>query len=148
MAGCSVASGQNYRIEGICRGAGEGRAPIEILAEPSFASTPAADLWEIRRCNPPVAFGQPPTGSPFKATWKTPPEVIFRHIVEPVPNAQVLMPGAAGEPLWVGKPYGKGRVAVFTGTVLGEAPQGQTAFWQDPNWKDILAAAINWSAGK
>ena len=53
-----------------------------------------------------------------------------------------------GQSLWFGKPHSKGRVAVLTGTVLGEAPQGQTAFWEDPAWKDILAAAINWSAGK
>lgn len=104
--------------------------------------------WEIRRCSPPAAFAQPPAGSPFKASWKSPPEVIFRHIVKPVAGAQVLMAGAAGEPLWVGKQYGKGRVAVFTGTVLGEALKGQTMFWEDAGWKDILAAAITWSAGE
>ncbi len=41
-----------------------------------------------------------------------------------------------------------GQVKMLAGTVLGEAPQGQTAFWEDPGWKDMLVAAINWSAGK
>ncbi len=46
------------------------------------------------------------------------------------------------------KAYGKRRVLVFTGTVLDEAPRGQAAFWEQTGWKDMLAAAMRWSAGE
>ena len=36
--------------------------------------------------------------------------------------------------------------AVFTGTVLGEASAGQTAFWDTAEWRDALAAALRWAA--
>jgi hypothetical protein len=94
--------------------------------------------WEIRKCDPPVQIA----GFPGNAA------VMYRHMVTAKPDATVLLAGAGGEPLLVGKAYGQGRVAVFTGTVLGEAPAGSVDFWKTDAWKAQLTKAISWVAGK
>ena len=93
--------------------------------------------WEIRKCEPPVKL--PTLGD---AT------VMYRHMVTPKAGAEVLLQGAGEEPLLVGKGYGKGRVAVFTGTVMGEPPAGSKGFWETEQWKQELGKAIGWVAGK
>ena len=105
--------------------------------------------WEIRRCDPPVRFAKPGENSSLSgATWARPPVVPYRHMVEAKAGSELLLAGANGEPLLVGRKLGKGRVVVFTGTVLGEAPKGETAFWRAPSWPAILAGAIRWSHGR
>jgi hypothetical protein len=94
--------------------------------------------WEIRKCDPPVKIA----GFPGRAS------VMYRHMVTPKPDAAVLLKGAGGEPLLVGKAYGQGRVAVFTGTVLGVAPTGSEDFWTTEAWKAQLTKAITWVASK
>ncbi|OPZ73960.1 MAG: hypothetical protein BWY79_02187 [Actinobacteria bacterium ADurb.Bin444] len=93
--------------------------------------------WEMRKCDPPVRL--PTLGNAV---------VMYRHLVTPKDGAAVLLKGAGGEPLLVGKGYGKGRVAVFSGTVLGEPPEGNKAFWETAAWQSELAKAIAWVAGK
>jgi len=105
--------------------------------------------WEVRQCNPSVKFLQPKNDSPLKGvSWQNDPVVMFRHIVKPKSESKILLSGTNGEPLLVGGQVGNGRVAVFTGTVLGEAPKGQIAFWNSPSWVDILSKTILWSCGR
>ena len=94
--------------------------------------------WEIRKCAPPVQV----------AGFAGNASVMYRHMVAPKAGATVLLKGAGDEPLLVGQSYGKGKVAVFTGTVLGEAPAGSKAFWETDQWKQELAKAMSWVAGK
>ncbi len=102
--------------------------------------------FEIRKCETPMALGQPdPELGVGKIAWPQPAVVNYRHMVTPKPGAKVLLAGSKGEPLLVGGQYGKGRVVVFTGTVLGEPPAGSVGFWESPAWADILAAAIKWA---
>ena len=104
--------------------------------------------FEIRRCSPPVPFGQAHESLGLgSAAWQKPTVVLYRHLVEARPGATVLLAGADGEPLLVGGTYGKGRVVVISGTVLGTAGQGQAPFWQSPAWPDTLAAALRWCQG-
>ncbi len=95
--------------------------------------------WEVRKCEPPVKLA----GSGADAAV-----VLYRHLVKPKAGATVLLQGAGGEPLLVGQSYGAGRVAVFTGTVLGDAPAGSKAFWETAAWPQRLGDAIAWVAGK
>lgn len=90
--------------------------------------------WEIRQCQPPVPMGAG--------------VVFYRHLVKPRTGAEVALQGAGGEPLLVRQSYGKGRVAVFAGTVLGEAPAGMTPFWETPEWVTELAGQLRWLGGK
>lgn len=84
----------------------------------------------------------------LRVAWPRPAVVNYRHLVKPKPGATVLLAGSKGEPLLVGGQYGKGRVVVFTGTVLGEPPPGQAGFWESPAWADLLAAAIQWAGAE
>jgi hypothetical protein len=92
--------------------------------------------WEIRKCSPPVKL--------FGGTAA----VMYRHLVKAKPDAAVLLKGAGGEPLIVGRGYGQGRVAVFTGTPLGEASAGSKAFWETPEWIQTMRTTILWVAGR
>jgi len=92
--------------------------------------------WEIRKCEPPVKIAGLGQGAVF-----------YRHVVQPKPGAEVVLQGAGGEPLLVRHVYGKGRVAVFTGTVLGEAPAGTKAFWETPEWTYNLGLVLRWLNG-
>jgi hypothetical protein len=105
--------------------------------------------WEIRKCEPPVTFALPAKDSPLAdVKWEIPPTVFYRHVVKAKPGATVLLAGDHGEPLLVGATCGKGRVAVFTGTVLGQPAKGQAAFWDTDAWKAIVSRAVTWAAGK
>jgi len=105
--------------------------------------------WEIRKCEPAVKFTSPTKDSPLAdVKWDMPPTVFYRHVVKAKPGATVLLCGDHGEPLLVGTTCGKGRVVVFTGTVLGQPSEGQPAFWDTHAWKTVLAHAVSWAAGK
>ncbi|MHB9132882.1 MAG: hypothetical protein ACYDBB_17580 [Armatimonadota bacterium] len=96
--------------------------------------------WEIRKCTPAVKIaGTDP---------KKPAVVLYRHLVTPKKDANIIMKGTKGEPLLVGGQYGKGRVVVFTGTVLGDAPTGTRAFWETAEWVTGLSGAMQWAAGE
>ena len=116
---------------------------------PEFLPVELNMPWEIRRCSPSVKFAKPVEGSPLAGVgWDEPPAVFYRHVVKTTPEAVVLLEGDRREPLLVGGPYGKGRVVVFTGTVLGEAPDGEAAFWETTCWPEVLAGAMRWSSGR
>jgi uncharacterized membrane protein len=105
--------------------------------------------WEIRKCEPAVEFASPAKDSPLAdVKWDTPPTVFYRHIVKAKSAATVLLAGDHGEPLLVGTTCGKGRVVVFTGTVLGQPSEGQAAFWNTQAWKAVMSRAVTWAAGR
>lgn len=115
---------------------------------PEFLPVELKGPWEIRPCQPPVAFAVPPAGTPLAGvSWEAAPVVLYRHLVQPKPGVTVLLSGTHGEPLLVGQAVGQGCVAVFTGTVLGEGLEGTTAFWDAPCWPEVLAKVMRWAAG-
>jgi hypothetical protein len=105
--------------------------------------------YEINKCDPPVRAALPNPALGLKGfAWKSVPEVYYRHAVAAKPGATVLLAGANGEPLIVGWQQEQGRVAVFTGTVLGDPAPGHTALWTAPEWPTLLGAVIKWVQGK
>ena len=124
------------------------------LGQGGFAGTYLADLLPVRvakardvlQAVTPLALTPAPTGlaSALPAElWKSTPRLYWRHIVEVKPDAQVhLLAGA--EPVLFTGAYGKGRVAVFTGTVLGNPTAQEQPFWQWPGWPPLMKATIGW----
>ncbi len=105
--------------------------------------------WEIRKCEPTVKFAAPAKDSPLAGVkWDKPLTVFYRHVVKAKAGATVLLAGDHGEPLLAGTNYGKGRVVVFTGTVLGQPAEGQVAFWETDAWKAVLARSVAWAGLK
>ena len=67
------------------------------------------------------------------------PSIYWLHDVKPRPGAKVHLK-AGNHPLLITKAYGRGRIAVFAGTVLGEKQNGDTPFWE---WMNGIAQS--WS---
>jgi len=79
--------------------------------------------YEIRECKPAVQFGRPAPSLSLGADASGKAAVVmYRHLVKAKPNATVLLSGTKGEALLVGGSCGKGRVVVFTGSVLVRGP--------------------------
>ncbi|HOF86814.1 MAG TPA: hypothetical protein PLZ36_01750, partial [Armatimonadota bacterium] len=73
--------------------------------------------------------------------------VYWRHRVTPKPGAATpLLAGA--DPALVTAAVGKGRVAVFTLTALGDKVGHDTPFWQWAGWPALLGNTITWAAGQ
>ena len=77
------------------------------------------------------------------ADWSAKPCVFFYNRVSARDGATV--PLAAGEhPMLILGQHGKGRTAVFAGSVCGVAPEGVTPIWDWDDWPVFLANVIEW----
>jgi uncharacterized membrane protein len=96
-----------------------------------------------------VTLAQAPTGLVLQAgpnalpgtAVEGAPRVYWYHPVTPKAGAQVVL-AADGKPLLVAGAFGTGRVAVFAGSVMGDPPAGQTAFWTWNGWTGVLASTL------
>jgi uncharacterized membrane protein len=91
--------------------------PLPLRPGTSLASSLPADLWNEPAC------------------------LYWRHIVKPRPQAEALL-SAGGEPVLFAGGFGKGRVVVFTGTVLGEPAGNERPFWQWNGWPQVMGKII------
>ncbi|OPZ82517.1 MAG: hypothetical protein BWY76_02688 [bacterium ADurb.Bin429] len=91
----------------------------------------------------PLAAGPDAPAGIAKLNWQEAPRVYWTHAVTPKPGAKVLLT-ADGKPLLVTWLYGKGRVAVFAGTVMGDPKAGQLPFWQWGGWPAVMAETLSW----
>jgi len=78
--------------------------------------------------------------------WQSKPVVLWRHRATPHGGAAIAI-RAGDEPVLVAQTSGNGRVAAFTGAVLGEPAAGELPFWQWEGWRTALANTIRWVAG-
>lgn len=101
-------------------------APVEFLASRDLVASPAGT-----RIAPVNGDAQP--------------RVFWRHTVRPKPGARVVLT-ADEQPLLVTGTFGKGRVAVFAGSVMGEPDAGQLPFWEWTQWPAVLAETLAWLA--
>jgi len=81
-----------------------------------------------------------------RSNWRDAPRVPFYHRVAARPGHQPLLV-VDGSPLLVVSdlPAG-GRIASFTGTVLGR-PQEGTALWEWEDYLDFMGGLVRWAAG-
>ena len=84
-----------------------------------------------------------PGATGAELNWKAEPRVYWYHHVTPKPDARVLM-SAGGKPMMIVGSHGKGRVAVFAGTVMGTPSAGQLPFWLWPDWAKALGDTVAW----
>ena len=93
----------------------------------------------------PLKPGQGPLldGVPI-AAWKQAPVLYWRHVITPKAAANVAL-YADKEPVLITSQIGQGRVAVFTGTVLGDKQGADLPFWQWQGWPVILGNTVRWA---
>ncbi len=119
------------------------------LAEILPAACPGSGRWNSDLTHAPqglavapgpaaAALGIPDLGAPA-------PLVYWSHAVEPKPGAQVALV-AGDRPLLVVGEAGKGRAAVYAGTVMGDPPEPALAFWNHAAWPAVAARVIGWLA--
>jgi len=77
--------------------------------------------------------------------WEQEPRNFWHHEFEPKEGAKVVLK-AGDRPLLVCGEYGRGRVAVFAGSVMGDPPEGALPFWEWEGWPQLLAGTIRWLA--
>ena len=71
------------------------------------------------------------------------PMVYWIHQVKPTKEAVVLMK-AGDRPCLVVGTYGKGKVAVFTGTPMGLPGEKQLPFWEWDGWTILMSNLAQW----
>jgi hypothetical protein len=49
---------------------------------------------------------------------------------------------AGGNPVILTRPFGKGKVCFVAAAPLGDAPMGETAFWDWPEWPKLMAGLL------
>jgi len=97
-------------------------APVEFMDHPDLVACPTGARIE------PVKDGAQP-------------RVFWRHNVTPKPGARVVLT-ADGQTLLITGTFGKGRVAVFAGSVMGDPATGQLPFWEWNQWPAVLAETM------
>lgn len=101
-------------------------APVEFLDHRDLVSSPAGARI-----------------APVKDTAQ--PRVFWSHDVTPKPGTRVGLT-ADGQPLLITGTFGKGRVAVFAGSVMGDPGPGLLPFWEWNQWPGVLAETMAWLA--
>ena len=92
----------------------------------------------------PLAPGPDALGKGWQSLhWAAGPRVYWYHAVTPKPDAKVLLT-AGGKPLLIAGACGKGRVAIFAGSVMGDPKDGQVPFWEWDGWPAVMAETITW----
>ena len=73
------------------------------------------------------------------------PCVSYVHDVDLRPAGQVALT-AGGRPVLVLSEAGRGRVAAFTGTIMGDPGPGSVGFWESKAWPAAMVAILRWLA--
>ncbi len=105
-----------------------------------------AKARDVQPASPPLTLRPAPTGLARHlptAAWQAAPVLYWRHRVTPKREAQVHLL-AGDEPILFTGTYGQGRVAVFTGTVLGQPSGSERLFWAWASWPLLLHDALAW----
>jgi len=105
---------------------------LEELMPATFTTAP-----DIRRLSAGSKLG--PTR---KRSFPGNPMIFYAHKVIPRSKARVLW-WAGKEPILIQHTFDAGRVTLFAGCPLGEAPNGHAAFWEWERWADEFAKTLN-----
>lgn len=127
---------------------GQGQLKGTFLEDMLPVTLATAEAKDVRQAAKPLQLSKP-ANSPAHllsgVVWKEPAYLYWRHIVKPKPEAGVELL-AGGEPVLFSGVFGKGRVVVFTGTVLGELAAKEQPFWQSDGWIRVMQNTITWLA--
>ena len=132
---------------------------MHTLGQGSFKNTFLKDLIpleiaptrDIRQAEKPLPFkpvrgGLARSSPEQRVANKTLAYLYWRHVVTPKPNAEIQL-YAGTEPVLFTSPFQRGRVAVFTGTVLGEPVGTEQPFWKWTGWPLLTDTTLRWLIG-
>ena len=84
---------------------------------------------------------QPASELARKLDWSQPPVVLWQHIMKAKPDATVHA-AVGGNPAILTRSFSKGKVCFVAISPLGDAPAGQTAFWDWPQWPLLMTTVV------
>ena len=113
------------------------------LAEIAPVTFSANDLVHVPEGLPLRSSGRERGGALSGLAWQQEPRVFWIHNVTPNPDAEIVIK-AGDHPVLIQGRYGKGRVAVFAGSVMGDPSDGQLPFWEWDGWTEIVSRTVAW----
>lgn len=121
-------------------GFGSGDWHLSDLLPPMYPAD-IATRFDLQPVGEPDPVLQPASDMVRKLDWSNPPLVLWQHIMKPKSDA-IVHATAGGHPAIVTRPFGKGKVCFVTIAPLGDAPGGQSAFWDWPQWPLLMTAVV------
>ena len=110
---------------------GGGGYPKSIIGK--MMPVELTDKYNLVKASAPMVLTPSSDNLFTKLSWADKPSVLWYHRLTPKRDAEVLVK-MGNEPFLVVHPYGKGKVGVITGTVLGIKDGAMIPFWE---WKDF-----------
>ena len=100
--------------------------------------------FDLKENKPPALIKIAATAQILKGTRLNAPGYCYwLHAVKPKAGAGVEMT-AGTEPFLICGRYGKGKITVVAGSMLGATTKKQPGFWETDEWVDTLSRVINW----
>ncbi len=141
-----IASGGGLFILGGMHSLGQGQFKNTFLED--MMPVEVAPARDIKQADKPLQLLPAKEGlakSLPADTWKEAPAFLYwRHVVNPKQDSVVHL-YAGTEPVLLTNRYQLGRVAVFTGTVLGEPVGKEQPFWKWSGWPLLANATMKWA---
>lgn len=140
-----VENGGGLLVTGGIQGLGQGSyhgsvleqlLPAEVSEKPDLKRTPSGTLLQPSEAGDKL-FGK-------SVPWAQRPRLLYAHDGLTLRAGAEVLIGAAGKPVLIRHSVGKGRVALFAGTVCGEPEPGELAFWDWDGWPMILSHVLEW----
>ena len=124
-------------LGGLCTyGAGKFRHTLVEEMLPVILAGP----FDLKRLGGGKPISSTPAGRDM--TWSAKAVCVWQHRLQARPDATVAATTSAG-PILVFGNYGKGSVAAFLGTVLGDPAANMRCYWRLKSWPRTLAAIVN-----
>ncbi|MBU4212782.1 MAG: hypothetical protein KKD33_09395 [Verrucomicrobia bacterium] len=137
-----VASGGGLLVLGGFHALGAGGVQRSFLED--LLPVTVGSVFDLCPCKPPTIL-KPARRKLFSSDvkWDPAPVCLWQNTVQTKEEAKVIIK-AGDMPFLIVGSYGKGRVAVCTGTVLGQAPKGTMPFWEWKDWPEVISEAIDY----
>lgn len=115
---------------------------LEDLLPATVAETPDLTRTPPRTALTPTDAGRRLFGD--AVPWLQKPRLLYAHLGLQLKEGAEVLIEAADQPMLVRHSYGKGRVALFAGTVCGEPELGELPFWDWDGWPLVLSHVLAW----
>lgn len=140
-----VLKGGGLLVTGGVQGLGRGKYSGTILEELLPVSVSQED--DFRKTSPDAVLAPTAEGSEFFKTqpaWQQKPRLFYMHVDLSLKKGAEVLLKSDNHPALVTWKTGKGRAALFAGTVCGDPKPGELAFWDWDGWPVLLSQTLQW----
>ncbi|MDA0836300.1 MAG: glutamine amidotransferase [Planctomycetota bacterium] len=142
-----VVQGGGLLVTGGIQGLGRGKYSGTVLEGLLPATVSEED--DFKKTSPGAVLSPTAKGSEFfgnSSAWNQKPLLFYRHGDLVLKDGARVLLESEGQPVLITWNTGKGRVALFAGTVCGDPQPGELPFWEWDGWPRLLARTLQWLA--